>query len=118
MKAIELPFVESADYDGLVYLLFPGFDDNDYQGVQYEMYPEKGIVYVYGYEEGFDESGDAKGVGYPVAVPEEDMDVVSASRKVRVIDPRTVDPADFGSPEEHERVRRRFRRFEETESTD
>lgn len=111
MQAVELPLVESARHDGLVYLLFPRFDEKDYQGVQYELHPERGLIYVFGYEQGFDEEGDAEGVGYPIAVPEENMELISSLETLRIVDPESVAREDFDDEEDYDRVIDRYTRF-------
>lgn len=115
MQAVELPLVES-DEEGVVYLLFPNFDDSNYQGVQYEIYPEKGIIYLFCYEEGFEEEGDCTGVGYPVAVPEENMNFVTSMLSLKVIDPEKIEKEDLRSEDEYRRIQDRYSRFKKDES--
>ncbi|MFB6344410.1 MAG: hypothetical protein ABEK50_01370 [bacterium] len=116
MQALELPLVESTNQQGVVYLLFPGFAEKSFQGVQYEIYPEDGLIYVFCYEEGFEESGDCEGVGYPVAVREEDINLIVEGSKIRIVDPEDLAAQDFEDETDYDRIRDSYESFRKRQS--
>jgi hypothetical protein len=93
VKAVDLPLVP-AEESGVVYLLLPGFNEENYQGIQHELYPQQDVLMVYFYESGFEEYDDSQGRVVPVALDDHDRQVVEDLRTLHVVDPESPQDRD------------------------
>lgn len=112
MKAVDLPLV-SAEENGVVYLLLPGFDEEKYQGIQYELYKEQDVLMVYIYESGFEESSDSEGRAVPVALDEGDRRTVNDLRTLHVVDPESPGERDEITERDRENIQSAHESFRE-----
>lgn len=109
MEAVELPLVDAVE-NGLVFLLMPGYDPDEYQGIQFELFQEEGLLNVYCYESGYVEDGDCEGVVFPVALTDQNLSAVDNLQTLRVIDPNSVEPDDVGE-QNYEKISNQFQSF-------
>jgi hypothetical protein len=95
VQAVDLPLVDASE-PGLTYLLLPGFDRDVYQGIQFEVFPQQGVMTVYCYETGYEEDAECEGMVYPIALSSSDRELVQEMETLRVIDPETIQPDEVG----------------------
>jgi hypothetical protein len=95
VQAVDLPLVDASE-PGLAYLLLPGFDRDAYHGIQFEVFPQQGVMTVYCYESGYEEDAECEGMVYPIALSSSDRELVQEMETLRVIDPETIQPDEVG----------------------
>lgn len=110
MQAVELPLVDAGE-EGLVYLLMPGFEEDAFQGIQFEVFEEEGILNVYCYESGFEEPADCEGMVYPIALTEGNLPVVENLETLRVVDPNELEGTGDLPEADRSKIRDRFEDF-------
>jgi hypothetical protein len=95
VQAIDLPFVDASE-PGLAYLLLPGYDREAYQGIQFEVLPQQGVMTVYCYESGYEENAECEGIVYPIALSSSDRELAREMETLRIVDPETIQPDEVG----------------------
>lgn len=89
----------------------PGFDEGEFQGIQFEVFEDAGLLNVYCYESGFEEDGDCEGMVYPITLTEEDFPLVEDLRTLRILDPTQLEEVEGLPEEDRSRIRDRHERF-------
>lgn len=89
MEPVELPLVDGEE-DGLVFLLVPGFDADEIQGIQYEVSSDEEILNVFCYESGYEEDEVCEGVAIPVLLNDKYRKLVQELSKLRLVDPLSI----------------------------
>lgn len=110
MKAVDLPLV-SAEETGVVYLVLPGFDEEEHQGIQYEIYPERNVLMVYFYESGFEEPDDSQGTVVPVALDDRALKRVQEMRSLHVVNPDSIQDREEITAQDRERIQSAYDSF-------
>lgn len=115
MEAMNLPIfpVDEQGNKNLVFL--PGVDTDEIIDLMYEFDEDESVLMVYCIY-GEDDEGEPIGDSYPVAIGEDEHELVHGIEELMVLGPADVDPAELtDDPESQEQIEELFQNLREIE---
>jgi len=110
MEPVELPVLPSTQ-EGVNYLLLPGFEEDQVQGVEFQVDWDRAVLNVFLYENQNREE-EIEGIRIPVLIDQNITKRIQDMETLYVVEPRQISPGKVGE-DDYLQLKRQFKQWKE-----